>query len=829
MTEIKQTIHRSKKKKASPSTLIARLNADHCGKKVIRLIEAPHSLQGIDIVTTGCDYLTPQFEAIHAANILHLSTIDSEFIDTLKSGASFLRSSIENEQLDYYTCSGTNPFRGVTDNHPLYTLIGHAAQSIDHPTDTTLKTIAYVIAICRQLNSKSRATLNYDSATNAALSATRIIFERSKGSLLPCPVEDVRLFAGQLHKQLELKPDDPHLQAIERVARFLVDSEGGHLRRAKSRSSDVPLSGEPGQNTIHLERTRSLGKSLSNVGLSLDEIYDGPENALVTRTPDADALPGISRIQLVMLRKNIDMAIQRNNQCLRNDYGNLTDAETGLILEILHSTSAQRVKQQHSAVKPHAHEIEAAVLAYVALLSGQLLKVALLLKITHSFEPGNNADDKSPLIYSLDDGCLYFQVLRPSGSPSYVKTNKCDALQTTNLISLPIGRYVGELIKILPACQKGLQSQSETMPFNAFTQKITKLNSAALRIFSKVKIHPDRLHDSFRSGALFSRVLNGYGLFPVASIIANKPHRLSNTGLHYLCTSTELLHKTYTSTVDRMLALAGINPLAFSSPVATITASPQHAGSPLNPQKEQLLNWVALLRANICSSRKNVLTQNYWLDLHNAHALYIDFMLRFALGLRDVDMPLPSWDRINLDRQTVFIDDKGDIAGTGSRVLPIGPIVIGQLIEWRSYLERNTPELIDLGAEKSTILSGPVIQFLIRSDRQIKLVHPTAPLIREYRKRILGSFDLPVNCNRHYLYSTLSEHLFGNAQSPSASSAHNKNLLELIDVAFGHTHRGREPGGIFSMLSPAIICEKLRRPLNQVLGSLGFRIERDLH
>jgi hypothetical protein len=286
-----------------------------------------------------------------------------------------------------------------------------------------------------------------------------------------------------------------------------------------------------------------------------------------------------------------------------------------------------------------------------------------------------------------------------------------------------------------------------------------------------------------------------------------------------------------------MLALAGINQQPFSPEEVTSPAcnqqAPQHTGSPLSPQKEKLQNWVALLQANIRSSRKNVLSQDYWLEVHNAHALYIDFMLRFALGLRDVDMPLPSWDRINLSRHTVFIDDKGDIAGTGSRVLPIGPIVIGQLIEWRSYLERNTPELIELGVEKNSILSGPVIQFLIRRERKTKLGHPTDSVIREYRRNVLGSFDLPVNCNRHYLYSTLTEsalsgHISESTALHCGSTSLNSSLLELIDVAFGHNHRGREPGGVFSMLSPAIICDRLRSPLNQVMESLDFRIVRDL-
>ena len=839
MTEIRQTLRKTQKKNISPSTFIAGLDREHPVRRMLSLIEAPANLQSVDLVLAGVEFLKPHFQDMATAEIEYLREIDSAFLSKLTLGAEFLRSSINSNELDYHTHKGDAPFRGVTDEYPLYTLLGQVGQNIDRLNNDATKSIAYLIAVCRQLNSMPRVGRDYKSATHSALAAMRIIYERSKGSILPPPDEDVKVFAQRLSIQLESEPDDLHLLAIERVVRFLVDGEGGHLRRPQVSLNDIELSDEPGRNTIHVERARSFVKSLQSIGLSQDEICDGPENVLVTRAPVADASPGASITQVVLRRKNIDLAIQRANQCLRNDYCNLADAEISQVLQALDSNRARIARQLQSQIQPLDLEIEAVALAYIALLCGQPLKVVRTLRIISSYKSEKLEEGKFTLIYALDEGLLYLEALRPNGDPKYSGISKIAALPTNSFITLPIGRYIHQLIENLPACQRSLKHSAPHEPVDAFAQKIGKLNSAALRLFSKIKMPAERLHDRLRSGALFARVFDTSGRLSVASLIATKHHRLSDTGLHYLCISTELLHQTYVTTIDTLMTHAGIRqdtpPISPPPPDAEYE-KPLHLGSPLHPKKDDLQQWVAILQKNIRSSRCKVLRQNYWFELHNAHALYIDFMLRFALGLRDVDMPLPSWDRINLYRRTVLVDDKGDIAGTGSRVLPINSIVIEQLMEWRAYLERNSLELITLGDEINTILNGPVVQFLAHHDRKIKLVHPTDASIREYRRKVLGSFDLPVNCNRHYLYSALNELILGGYLTEISSDTplrtgenQSKKTLELIDVLFGHHHRGREPGGLFSMLSSAFVCEGLREPLDKVMASLGFRVCRDLY
>ncbi len=840
MTEIRQTLRKTRKKTMSPSSFIVGLDREHPVRRMLRLIEAPANLQSVDLVLAGVELLKPHLQDIAAAEIEYLREIDSAFLSKLTLGAEFLRSSINSNELDYHTHKGDAPFRGVTDEYPLYTLLGQVGQNIDRLSNDAFKSIAYVIAVCRQLNTMPRVGRDYKSATHSALAAMRIIHERFKESILPPPDDDAKVFAQRLSLQRENEPDDLHLLAIERVVRFLVDGEGGHLRRPQVNTHDIELFDEPGRNTIHLERARSFVKSLQSIGLSQDEICDGPENVLVTRATAGEASPGASTTQVVLRRKNIDLAIQRANQCLRNDYCNLTDAEIAQVLKVLDSNRAQIARQLQSQIQPLDLEIEAVALAYIALLCGQPLKIVRTLRITSSYKPEQHEEGKFKLIYALDEGLLYLEALRPNGDPKYNGISKVAALPTNNFITLPIGRYIHQLIENLPATQGVLQHNVPHEPVDAFTQKIGKLNSAALRLFSKIKMPAERLHDRLRSGALFARVFDTSGRLSVASLIATKPHRLSDTGLHYLCISTELLHQTYVTTIDTLMTHAGIRqdtPAIATLPPNAEYETPRHLGSPLQPKKEDLQQWVAILQKNIRSCRCNVLKQNYWFELHNAHALYIDFMLRFALGLRDVDMPLPSWDRINLYRRTVLIDDKGDIAGTGSRVLPISSMVIEQLTEWRSYLERNTLELITPGDEINSILNGPVVQFLAHHDRKIRLVHPTDASIREYRRKVLGSFELPVNCNRHYLYSALTERILGgklaeitgNTPLLAGDNPNKSHHLELIDVLFGHHHRGREPGGLFSMLSSALICDGLREPLDKVMTSLGFRVCRDLY
>ena len=169
MTEIRQTLRKTQKKNISPSTFIAGLDREHPVRRMLSLIEAPANLQSVDLVLAGVEFLKPHFQDMATAEIEYLREIDSAFLSKLTLGAEFLRSSINSNELDYHTHKGDAPFRGVTDEYPLYTLLGQVGQNIDRLNNDATKSIAYLIAVCRQLNSMPRVGRDYKSATHSAL------------------------------------------------------------------------------------------------------------------------------------------------------------------------------------------------------------------------------------------------------------------------------------------------------------------------------------------------------------------------------------------------------------------------------------------------------------------------------------------------------------------------------------------------------------------------------------------------------------------------------------------------------------------------------------
>jgi len=808
---------------------------------LLEWIEPPPTLQALDYVIHGVQTLLPvlgrvsgEDDSITEAS-LSLCAALSAGVDEV---GTVLPTLSQFEDCDKVRADPKrqSPFQGVIGEHPLYALIGSLSATDD--SSPGLLAAVLVIVAAMEIRVTGRPGADYKSSIKNACDAARLALNTSVIDQLPTVFTDLSSYRSALDressslagKNSELR----HIEAIERLLRFLIRKTGGNLRGGAITREDALSADETGDRPLRIERvsartTQSIRAEARKTGLAADELAEDHEFVSVL-APDAGELEDTQRsahplASQVLLRQSLISQIERANQFLPTDASRLSSAEIAIFLHELRFQlrEVESRTQSDTGHDPlHQLAVETIIGLAVCFWAGVVPAHAVRLRLYADADSLPLHFPPKSLAFTMREGFLVLPAARPKASPSYKKSDFVLAQLTDDRLHLPLGPLLKPYLLRLAAARR---LRTRDTPDGLMGTDAFELDAARLAQAMKERIHvivretQSRLTPTRIARALFSRLADMTGDLASASLISSTTHRLSDTQLHYFTASHAEITAQFVRCVSTLmddvineLKAAGV-PINVPPPPDALQKENVHIGSPICPQTATVFNLADALEAAFERARRNVMQPNYRIELHNAFAQYVHFMLRFAIGLRDVGEPLPAWDRINRARGVILISDKDDVASYSSRLLPLPDLVLKQLEHWGQHLialegHLAVERVID-GKQKQQ--RDGLLFYLVRSKGRVRPARSNDPVIRAQLERAAPEFRLPHNCNRHYLRSLLAE-----LNCPA----------ELIDAFMGHWVRGREPWGRFSTLAPTVLIERLRPFVEQALQTTGFRVVR---
>jgi len=315
-------------------------------------------------------------------------------------------------------------------------------------------------------------------------------------------------------------------------------------------------------------------------------------------------------------------------------------------------------------------------------------------------------------------------------------------------------------------------------------------------------------------------------------------HLIQETQLYYTAIPKERISDIYSKLwiqIENLIqkesrAIEG-KPLLSSTPHQITIEDHRNAnaflGSKITPTSKSVSGLVSFLRSNMDKAGKKQMP--YWkqaIAFHNAYTTYTILFLANASGYRAAQDPFP--DPRFLDEKTGFmvISDKDFDDSYCTRIIWIPPECVKQMKFYQTHIEAivnrlcliNNRSFKDLYAsfdgwesmpekpKKKMRMEGfqmPPFLFYLSENGDCHSVSPG-----ELSKVIHGVFPFPINANRHYLRTELVER---------------KCPTDIIDAFMGHWHRGREPWGQYSSLSPRGYAKAVGPKLEDMLCENGWK------
>lgn len=815
---------------------------------LLEWVEPPPTLQALDRVIRGIRILLPVLGRISDEDD-SLTEVSRSLCAALVAGVDEVDNALTalspHEDCDKVSTDPKrqSPFKGVIGEHPLYALIG-SLPSTDDSSPGVLAAVI-VIAVSKEIRITGRRGADYKSSIKNACDAARLALNTTVVDQLPTSFIDLPSYRAALDrdssnlagKNSELR----HIEAIERLLRFLIRRTGGNRRGGAITREDTLSADDTGDRPLRIERvsariTQSKRTEARQTGLAADELAEDHEFISVLE-PDADEQDeGGAETEdtqrstrplgsQVLLRQSLISQVERANQFLPTDSTRLSTAEIALFLhELRCHLQETRAGTQSDAAHRRLHrlDVEPIIGLAVCFWAGVVPAHAVRLRLYVDADSLPIHFPSKSLAFTMKEGLLVLPAARPKASPSYKKADLALAQLTDDRVHLPLGPLLQPYLLRLAAARRLRKPDN---PDGLMSTDAFELDAARLVRMMKDRIHVmaqethSRLTPTRIARTLFSRLADMTGDLAYASLISSTTHRLSDTQLHYFTAPHAEISAQFVRCI-RTLMDEVISELKAAGTSVNVPPAPRpletesvHIGSPICPQTATVFNLAAALEAAFERARREVLQPDYRIQLHNAFTHYVHAMLRFAIGLRDVGEPLPAWDRINRARRLILVSDKDDVASYSSRLLPLPDLVLGQLEHWARHLIAMEGHLafehVIAGRQKQQ--RAGLLFYLVRSNRHVRPARSTDPEIRAQLAAIAPEFRLPHNCNRHYLRSLLVK-----LGCPA----------ELVDAFMGHWVRGREPWGRFSTLPPAVLVERLRPFVERALQTTGFKIVR---
>lgn len=193
--------------------------------------------------------------------------------------------------------------------------------------------------------------------------------------------------------------------------------------------------------------------------------------------------------------------------------------------------------------------------------------------------------------------------------------------------------------------------------------------------------------------------------------------------------------------------------------------------------------------AMLFSHLESQLSDNHSLiEFHNSYTLYVLHLLNFATGHRPVNDPFEDLRSIDLYNAKIFISDKEVRDVDASRTIVLPKVAIEQINAYLAHLEILKDHLTFINPlainylEKAMNGTVPFL-FFFNLNQGNAILSITPSLVK---KMVSDFFGLPLNWNRHYLRTFLS----------------NQGITgETIDTWMGHAKPGQEGLAKYSGLS----------------------------
>lgn len=791
-------------------------------------LEPPDDLQGLKLALQGGQTLLKlllEYVELEDPDL----AIDPSEIEQLIQGDHILMRTLEDNKeapemaRAFPSMERKNPLHGIIRDHPIYALIAScASEAVSKPG---LLLAAQLIASCKQLRTNARPGKDYSSSITLACNAARMELSGDAFSHLKPGYQEVEELQKHLNEVIEdgllLNTARGHLRGMERIFRYLTRNTGGARRGGRPVRNDlIDLDGS----RIRLQRITSqhsvnFQREARQSGLPPVETADDVEflNLEVFSAeldqPDTSAPPSLA--QQVINRRARIAQLERASQLLPSEWNRLTTHEIAMFLHLL--KGQWQALAQHPEEADSSSRLGAIVALEVMFWTGRNIPSVLKLRLYKQTGDLPNTASQGAMAYVLETGEMHSAVLRPKAAPAYRKSDFTLAEDACGWMALPCKAVLHPYIKNLPAALTLINAPHVSRGVNAFETEGSQMAESLKAIMEPVISSTSRRVTQMRlENVMFNAILADTGDAALASLACGKPHRLADTALHYLNITSVTARKAYAGAAQRIAQDAldelrkedrSPRPLIWSEapPVACTY------GSPIVPKSPTVSKLAEQLSQAMKAARKDVMTTDYTLALHNAYAAYVHFMLRFATGLRDVGEPLPGWERINLARRLVLLSDKDDVASYSSRIAPLVDPLPEQLLAWKHHVETFLPKLaaenVDVRKRQSH-LAG-FLFYLARKGDALVPTRMSKIETASHLEETFAWFRLPRNCNRHYLRSQLT------AMGCPA---------EYMDAFMGHWSRGREPWGRYSCLSPLRYVEGIRPYLECIMASTGFTL-----
>ncbi|MHA7925410.1 MAG: site-specific integrase [Marinobacter sp.] len=339
--------------------------------------------------------------------------------------------------------------------------------------------------------------------------------------------------------------------------------------------------------------------------------------------------------------------------------------------------------------------------------------------------------------------------------------------------------------------------------------EIDDIKKSAESIIADVRLEDGaRLTETRLQRCLYNEIADVLGdTADAVFITGNQPSVGTHVGIHYYCVSEADLQDRY------LIALRGMVPEGLQElmvPVSGCSSRDHFIGSPMCPTLEWLRAVVSELRAKLAEPKRMALDADHLIELHNRYTLYFVMFMAMATGYRSVQAPLSRSTDYDPLSGMLVVADKTDSAFSHARLVPVPDILARQLDLYNQHRERVADRMwAILGIEEAQHF----LFFLSKASRakaSQKLVR-VVPVTSEKLKSLLkGTWDLPLNVNRHYMRSELR---------------HRGVHGELVDAWMGHWLDGQEPMGRYSTLSPIEFAAQLEPVLSEILEEMGWSPE----
>ena len=247
----------------------------------------------------------------------------------------------------------------------------------------------------------------------------------------------------------------------------------------------------------------------------------------------------------------------------------------------------------------------------------------------------------------------------------------------------------------------------------------------------------------------------------------------------------------------------------------------RYIGSRITPTDGAVEKLRIFLQEHLNEARSILPRYRRTIEFHNRFALYTAFLLAYCTGYRAVQDPLPDPNLIDPVTGCCLISDKDQTDSYCTRIVWLPDIAIQQIHFYKAHLERIATRLCLIKNESFQRLRETwtgwqesqdrepncetMVPFLFRFDNHANPKSITPSWLRQMTK---DAFPLPINANRHYLRTGLCQ-----LGCPK----------DVIDAFMGHWHRGREPWGKHSSLSPATYSRMLHRYLIPLVQRAGWQ------